>query len=153
VINIIQYLDEAINLEYKVSELYHLFSINFIEDKDFWWQLEIEEKNHAALLKSGKSFFDYGKFPETIFPANLEQLQESILKVDTLISSFNSSWTRKNALDAAIELENSAGEIHFQDFMKSQEESDIAEIFRKLNRNDSDHSQRLTDYILKHGIE
>jgi hypothetical protein len=152
-INILQYLDEAISLELKVSELYHLFSNAFIDDKDFWWQLEIEEKNHAALLKSGKSFYDFGKFPEEIFPNRLELLQESKLKVISLIKSFNSDWTRKKAFDTAIDLENSAGEIHFQNFMHSQEQSDIADVFRKLNRNDSDHSQRIKEYKLIHGIE
>jgi hypothetical protein len=151
-INVIQYLDEAINLELRVSELYFLFSKSFLDDRDFWWQLEIEEKNHAALLKSAKSFYEFGKFPEEIFPDKLELLQESIIKVNLLIKSFNCEWTRKQAFDTAIDLENSAGEVHFQNFMYSQEQSDIAEIFRKLNRNDSNHSKRITEYKVTHGI-
>jgi ferritin len=151
-INIIDYLDEAIRLEYKVSELYHLFSVTFNEDKDFWWQIEIEEKNHAALLKSGKDFFEYGNFPETLFPENIEELKDSVVKVISIIGSFNAGWTRKKAFDTAIEIENLAGELHFQNFMHSIDPSDIADIFRRLNRDDCNHSQRLMEYKLKNGI-
>jgi hypothetical protein len=152
-INILQYFDEAIDLEYKVSELYHLFSMTFIDDREFWWHLEIEEKNHAALLKTGKDFYVYGKFSVKIFPDKLELILEAKTAVISLIESFNSEWTRKKALDVAIDLENSAGEIHFQNFMHSDEQSDIADIFRKLNRHDIDHSQRIKEYKLNQGME
>jgi len=152
-IDIIQYLDEAIILELKVSELYHLFSNVFVEDREFWWQLEIEEKNHAALLKSGKEFYKHGKFPLEIFPERLEILKETISQVNSLIETFNSGWTRKKAFDTSIVLENSAGEIHFQNFMRSDAQSEIAIIFQKLNRHDCDHSLRITRYISDHGIK
>jgi hypothetical protein len=151
-VNIIHYLDEAISLEFKISELYHLFSNAFIDDREFWWQLEIEEKNHAALLKSGKKFYEFGKFPNEIFPEKLELLQESVSKVVSILESFNSAWTRKQAIETAIDIENSAGEIHFQNFMHSSEQSAIADIFKKLNRNDIDHSQRINEYKINIGM-
>jgi hypothetical protein len=152
-LDVTQYINVAINLELKVSELYHLFSKAFANDREFWWQLEIEEKNHASLLKSGKDFNEYDKFPNEIFPDKLELLQDSLSKVNSLIESFNSNWTRKQAFDTAIFIENSAGEIHFQNFMHSEDKSQIADIFRKLNREDSDHASRIKEYKIKEGLE
>jgi len=64
--NLTKLLEEAILLELHVSKLYLLFSKLFPEDADFWWQICLEEKNHAALLKSGKTLFCHRNF----FPMN-----------------------------------------------------------------------------------
>ena len=37
-------IEESIKIESNVSELYGLFYQIFEEDKDFWWQLKIEER-------------------------------------------------------------------------------------------------------------
>ncbi len=50
--NFSQLIREAIQLELNVAKLYLLFHDLFPEDGDFWWQLVIEEENHAALLKT-----------------------------------------------------------------------------------------------------
>ena len=47
-------LDESIQLELNVADLYLSFCHAFAEDKDFWSHLAEEEGNHAALLRSGK---------------------------------------------------------------------------------------------------
>jgi hypothetical protein len=147
--NYTDYIEEAIKLELNVSNLYHLFSMTFPEDKEFWWKLEIEEKNHASLLKSGLSFFEQNLFPQEILPERIEALQSSNLKVKRIAESFNSKWTRIQALDSAIDLENSAGELHYQNFMNSPNNSEIAAIFQKLNGYDKDHSRRILDYKLQ----
>ena len=152
-LEVIHLLDEAISLEYHVSELYNLFSNSFEPDRYFWWQLAIEEKNHASLLKSGKELYKFNEIPLEIFPEKINQLKESINKVSMHIKSFSSEWSRKKAFDVGIELENSAGELHYQNFMNSKIDSEIAEIFHKLNRNDYDHARRITEYKQKQGIE
>ena len=53
----IQILDEAIKLELNVSDLYLVFHEKIPEDSKFWWQLLLEEKNHATLLKTGKELY------------------------------------------------------------------------------------------------
>lgn len=141
-----EYIDEAIKLELNVSNLYQLFSYAFEEDKDFWWQLVIEEKNHASLLRSGLTFLEHDVFPDELIPDNIELLQSSNLKVEGFIESFNPKWTRIEALNAAIDLENSAGELHFQNFMRSKKFSEIGTIFKNLNGLDIDHSRRIRFY-------
>jgi hypothetical protein len=46
--------DESINIEFNISELYLIFHRAFSEHEDFWWQLALEEKNHAGLIKTAK---------------------------------------------------------------------------------------------------
>ena len=49
--------NEAIQLELNVAKLYMTFQTIFPQDDEFWWDLVIEEQNHASLLRSGVEFF------------------------------------------------------------------------------------------------
>ena len=114
------YLNEAIELELNVSDLYLLFYNLFPMDSNFWWNLTIEEKNHAALLKNLKDLYHVcHEFPEEIFSANIEE---------------------------------SAGEAHFQAFTESNELPDPFEVFRQLNMDDRNHAKRIQNYMLQNAI-
>ena len=68
-------LDETIQLELNVADLYLSFAQAFSEDKDFWSHLAVEEKNHAALLRSGKlESLNKGQFPAKVLTTNLDAL-------------------------------------------------------------------------------
>ena len=54
---IIKILDESIKLELNIADLYLVFHEKIPEDSKFWWQLLLEEKNHATLLKTGKEVY------------------------------------------------------------------------------------------------
>ncbi|MFC1541061.1 hypothetical protein ACFL50_01285 [Candidatus Latescibacterota bacterium] len=43
-------MEESIQLELKIAELYKLFIRTFPKDAYFWWELSEEEKNHAARI-------------------------------------------------------------------------------------------------------
>lgn len=59
---------------------------------------------------------------------------------------------RAESFNIAHEIENRAGEIHFQEFMEKGAESGIEEIFQKLNREDHHHSDRIRAYMDENGI-
>ena len=46
-----QTIDESIQLELNVAELYKIFNQEFQEDAYFWRALSEEEENHANLIK------------------------------------------------------------------------------------------------------
>jgi hypothetical protein len=139
-------IDEAIKLEYNMSKLYGVFSEYIDEDRLFWNRLEAEEKNHAALLRTAKEFIDFDRFPKKLVPHNIEALTESNKKVLEAIDSFIMNPSRENTFKLALDLEKSAGEIHFQHFMKADPNDKVTEIFQQLNRDDKDHVSRLTSY-------
>jgi hypothetical protein len=103
-----------------------LFSKIFSEDKDLWWNLCLEEKNHAALLRSGMEYF----MPAGAFP----------LKI-----------LYPKAFLPAIKLEKSSGELHFQQIMKESTDSKIMKVFQRLNKKDRSHLQRIRAFMREKG--
>jgi hypothetical protein len=144
-------IDEAIDLELNVAELYTLFCKLFQQDFDFWWKLVEEEHNHAALLKSMKTICPViGDFPDNFFPDKLEELTNTNKKILELIKNFKKHPDRKAAFEAAYALEISAGEIHYQSFMMMDKVPDDYEIFQRLNHDDKDHAVRIQNYMIDH---
>jgi hypothetical protein len=153
-----QFLEQAVELEHNVGRLYSLYHHMFPDDADFWWQLSLEEGNHAALLKSGMTFLGKGIFPYELLYPNLEQLLQENTCIKELIKRHEThSPSRKEAFDTAYSIENSAYELHFQHTMERKENrdetySELFSIFKQLNQADRDHASRIQAYMLKHGM-
>ena len=147
-------LDETIQLELNVADLYLSFSHGFSEDKDFWLQLAVEEKNHAALLRSGKlESLNKGLFPAKVLTTNLDAL----IKVNKEIKALVKEHTQKppsrgSAFEIAIKVEESTGEIDFSCFMEQAAHSPALELFSRVNSEDRDHALRLRNYMREKGI-
>lgn len=143
------FLDESIQLEVNVSDLYQLFYVKFPEDSEFWWKLSLEEVNHAALIRSINDLF----LPEKILPQGVIQMQ--ILELHQVNQSIKErisrykiiAPTRFEAFSYAHELEISAGEAHYEMFMNEIPESNVEKIFQKLNGEDKNHARRIAEYM------
>ncbi len=151
--NFDQLIKEAIQLELNVAKLYLLFHQLLPEDSVFWWELVIEEENHAALLKTVEQMeATRVEIPEGILPPGLEELQESNQMILKAMEDFEGQPDRTLAFKLAHEIELSAGESHYDNFMRNAPKSRITEVFRKLNGDDVDHARRIRDYMDKHQI-
>ncbi len=139
-------MNEAINLEYNMSRLYGIFAEYIDEDRVFWSRLENEEKNHAALLKTAKEFLTINKLPQGLIPNQLNVLLDSNEKILKAIDSFILKPSRQFAFSLALDLEKSAGEIHYQHFMDSDSNDRLIKIFQQLNHDDKDHAARIENY-------
>jgi hypothetical protein len=146
--------DESIQLESNVADLYVMFQDDFPEDADFWKTLIIEERNHSALLKSGKEHFaPVDTFPVDMLSAVLEELKDTNTNLVKLISQYqDKSPSREAAFNVALRIEQSAGEIHFQQFMQKKADSHYAELFQRINGYDKDHEKRIRTYMKNHAI-
>ncbi|OQY11554.1 MAG: hypothetical protein B6I31_04700 [Desulfobacteraceae bacterium 4572_19] len=147
-------VDESINLELNVSDIYLLFYKFFPNDAEFWWKLALEEKNHAALIRGGKEYFEpVNKFPHNLLHHSLQNLKDTNSKLLSLIKNFeNTPPSREEAFNIALEIENSACELHYQNFIDEEVNSTTDKIFKKLNKDDKDHAMRIRSYMEKHGI-
>ena len=147
-------IDESIRLELNVGNLYLLFHDLFPQDAPFWWHLAEEEKNHAALIRSGKEYFaPLDQFPQGMIHDNISELKEANGKVLSIIKECKAHTpSRAEALNFALAIEQSAGECHFQKFMDNKTDSPIDRIFRELNDGDAAHAKRITVYMEKNGI-
>lgn len=153
--NLSQLIDEAIKLELNVAALYMSFHHTFPEDSSFWWDLTLEEKNHAALLKSGRQhFIQHGLFPSQIVNTKLEVLVQANNELERLLEEHKETPpSRESAFNLAIKLEESAGEVHFQRAMEKEPDSPAMELFARLNKDDKDHARRIREYMRDKGID
>ena len=148
-----QLVREAIQLELNVARLYMLFHRLFPEDAEFWWSLVIEEQNHAALLKTvEKMDASRVEIPEGILPPGLAELQESNQMITKEMDAFKTQPNRAWAFNLAHKIETSAGESHYDNFMRNAPKSRITEVFRKLNGDDVDHARRIREYMVRNHI-
>ncbi|MDH3974266.1 MAG: hypothetical protein OEV42_08305 [Deltaproteobacteria bacterium] len=145
-------MDESIKLELNISKLYTLFLRIFPEHRDFWWTLSIEEKNHASLLLAGKHHFArFSMMPENMLAAKLEKLEMINDELELLIYKLaRIPPSEEDAFDLAIGIEESAGEVHFQNFMQKRSDKPLEKIFHKLNSGDEDHADRIRRYKAKY---
>jgi hypothetical protein len=61
--------------------------------------------------------------------------------------------TRIGAFQYGLELEKSAGESHFEQFMTSVPDSPVLKIFQKLNGDDINHALRMENYMKTNGLK
>lgn len=150
----ISLIEESINLELKVADLYLLFYNLSPEDAAFWWKLVMEENNHASLIRTAKDYFEpETNFPHDLLANNLQDLKDTNGKLESLIKYCESnSPSREEAFNMALNLENSSAELHYQDFMNKEESSKIDHIFKLLNEADKDHAMRISSYMETNGI-
>lgn len=147
-------LDRSITLELKVAQVYRSFAELFPQDHSFWWQLAIEEDNHASLLRSGRDFYlDNGLFPEAMVCRSIAELDQAIQEIDRYMeASQETPPDLQAALEFALSLEMSAGEIHYQNFMQRPPQTGSEDVFQQLNRDDKDHAARISIYMQKKGF-
>jgi ferritin len=148
-------LDESIQLELNLARLYTLFNDHFSEDEDFWWQLSMEERSHAALLQQEKKQPQPLQFfPENLLSKDLEALKAGNARIIGEAERFSASpFSREEALNCALHIEMSAGEAHFQEFMESETGSLTADLFKQLASEDQNHARRIREYMKEHHIK
>lgn len=142
-------LSESAKLEENVGALYLKISTLFPEDRDFWVQLAEEEKHHASIFRT---FFDKKLplflFPEEMMDTDLARLKENNKTIKEVTSHLLSRFKNKmNAYAYALELEESAGEMHFQQAMSAETDSESLLLLQGINKDDKDHYKRIKELI------
>jgi CheY-like chemotaxis protein len=144
-----QFIDEAIQLELNAAEIYSIFSEAIPEDANFWATLAWDEKNHAAVLKTGKDvLMPIEQFPGEILPNVVQALVDTNNWLNSLKEKFSElKPDREAAFSIAIKIESSAGEQHFQRVMEAPSDSNIIKILQELCEDDIHHLSRIREYM------
>ncbi len=152
---LIQLMNESIKLEFNVADLYMTFCKTFHEDYAFWFQLHMEEKDHASIIQSAREAWLSGKeFPLEILSPNVDELIALNTKLASLLEEYSENPpSREIAFNVALDLEESAGEAHFQDAMEQAPSSTLLEVFQMLNGEDKEHANRIRTHMRDNGIE
>ncbi|RNC69242.1 MAG: hypothetical protein ED859_08380 [Desulfuromonadales bacterium] len=150
----VRLINEMIALELNAARLYSLFQDLFPEDALFWQALFIEEENHANLLKNGRRhFLSKGLFPLEMVPESLDPLVEKNRELERQLDFYGEAPpSREEALLAALGLEQSVGELHYQQAMEGDARTEALKIFQTLNKDDLNHAARIREYMADQGI-
>jgi hypothetical protein len=151
---LLRVMDEAVRLEQNVADLYLVFHHAFQRDADFWWRLTFEEQGHAALIRGARGFLrECSGFPDEGLLPTLQDLRECNKRITLLLQEYREKPPgREQAFSVAVELEESAGEAHFQLAMECTPSSKTQEVFQSLNRDDRDHADRIRAYMREAGL-
>ena len=147
-------IDTSISLELAVADLYLHFHKVFPQDSDFWWKMSLEEKGHAAILRSARdSFMPVDKFPAEIIMKSHNKIKKTLSFIIEKIEHLKDNpISRKEAFELSVHIENTSGELHYQEFMTSIKDNEVNSIFKRLNGDDKDHAQRIEKYMKEQGI-
>ena len=145
----IRLIHKMILLENNIGLLYACFGEQFPEDRPFWKKLAIEESNHASLLFTHLEYIlDSKELSEQLLSAKEETLAAINERVEKLIFDLRTlSLSREDAFGVALQLEQSAGEIHFQNTTDKNGAAVPFFIFESLSSADKDHVRKITEYM------
>jgi len=147
-------IEEAIQLETNISDLYAIFSNAHKEHTELWSQLSREEKGHALLIRNATARCDLSELLSNgVISENLTKLERCNHHIKALLKQFQENPpSPEDAFNIALELEQSAGEIHYQKFLNTGDDSILDKVFQKLDQEDKAHSAQLNAYMIEHGI-
>ncbi|KMQ50463.1 hypothetical protein CHISP_2581 [Chitinispirillum alkaliphilum] len=150
---VLQTLRKMVLLERKIGLLYSYFQDIFTEDKAFWQQLTKEETEHATLIETHIEYInDFRDKFKILLESSEDNVEEIINKITVIINDLGKHVkTREDALLLALQMEQSAGELHFQntaDFQDYESEIPIPiQIFQSLAQSDKDHAIKISKYL------
>jgi hypothetical protein len=137
-------LEESINLENNIGELYKLFAATHKEDEIFWCRLAEEEKKHAMILMGLRPWAALGVNVKKYLLPDINALREnnaSIMAVIDLASK--ETPDRTTTFRLASRIERTISEIHFQKLMNLEVDNKLLSAMRDLCEADKDHLKRI----------
>ena len=142
-------IKESIQLELNMASLYEVFSGISPNDQEFWWQLHLEEMSHANLIRSSRdSFSKRDNVPFNLLAGSIKELKQTNDQIAGHIKHYVANQpSRREACEIAFALENTAGDIHYSQFINEDAQRPEENIFQQLNRKDRDHEQRICTYL------
>jgi len=145
------------DLEIKAGKYYKFLADKFPEDSDFWNRISAEEAHHGSLVQSMEEFISEEEFTD-LFSLSVNCLSVLMDKFEAVEKELEEViWTKKKYYEFAMDIEESAFEVHFQRFMsgdiallKNKSVLPVIEIFKNLNRDDKNHYQRIMNLYHKY---
>jgi hypothetical protein len=129
-------LRQMTRLERNVGALYARFAALFPQDSAFWAQLALEEERHAVLIETMKEYFMKSRDIMNRLTASGEDTILSVnAKVEKLLENTGAHvGDRHEALVIALQIEQSAGETHFQSAIEAGGGSPSLLVFEQTRR-------------------
>lgn len=138
-------LEKLKQLELLVADLYLFFATQFPPDREFWLELHYEEISHAGIIdgREKRPFVPYENCAEE-FRIDIQAIDMIIQRVVNLQQEYNTSPpTRVEAFLTAIQIEQAAGEFHFENTVAPSACHARQSLYQVLGREDHSHAHRI----------
>jgi hypothetical protein len=146
-------IEQAIEFERGLAELYLAFHHLHPQDSDFWWELSLAELSHASLLESGRQLFDSDLEEETI-RTDFELLVRTNKELESLLDSIGTEPpSREKAHRIALELEASENEKTLCRIFQLDGEEPAGQMMNQLLDEDRQHSVLIRNHAKKLGLD
>lgn len=144
-----RYIDETVRLGGITSRLYMSFHSIFPADAVFWWELALQEKQHAALLDSWRQCFLETRLRTAEIVESLLFVMEKNNRLEQILDSVNELFlSRAEALSFALELEESTESLHFHKDIAVKLKPQFPGRYKGLQNGDRKHSRVIQKYML-----
>jgi hypothetical protein len=144
-----QIIFQLVEIESNVGKLYRAFASAYPVDSLFWNQLAVEEDRHATLLRTQKEYIvDSPALHEHIFATPVESLYRINSKIEEILLLCEKQVPiRIDCFTIALQIEQSAGEVHLQNVHESPDDNIAVQVLQALSSADRDHAERIKSYL------
>lgn len=147
-------LKACIGIELGVANIYRTFSEKLPEAKDLWYDLSLEEENHAAILVLGGKYNEMGVLPDNIVPSSMHGIKQTVdLVKETEKRAQSESLSLKAALDMSLKLEKTKEESYLPEILAKETDSEVISRLQQLLNDTKLHILRLSDYRKQKGFK
>jgi hypothetical protein len=144
-----QIIFQLVEIEKNVGKLYRIFGTIHKVDSLFWNQLAVEEDRHALLLSTHAEYItESPALHRHILATSVETLYRINSKIEGILQLCGKqSPTRIDCFTIALQIEQSAGEVHLQNVHESPDDNIAVQVLQSLSSADSDHADRIKRYM------
>jgi rubrerythrin len=147
--DLFQKLEACLKVELLCEEIYYSMCNLFPEAKKLFRQLAEEEERHADILTICSGFHKLGVMPDIIVPDSAPKIKESLELAEEMRQKvIEETLSLREALQMALDLEESVAEIYFNELMTEQSEEGIISHLQKYYKDEIPHTERIKQYIL-----
>lgn len=144
-----QIIFQLVEIEKNVGKLYRIFGTIHKVDSLFWNQLAVEEDRHATLLSTHMEYIaDSPALHQHILATPVETLYRINSKIEEVLAMCDKqSPTRIDCFTMALQIEQSAGEVHLQNVHESPDDNIAVQVLQALSSADIAHADRIKSYM------
>jgi hypothetical protein len=144
----------CVAIESGIADIYHSFARLFPKAKTFWYELAMEEENHASVLLIGSRYVKLGILPNYIVPKSLHKMNSTLQLIDYTKKRIKSDdISMKEALDTAMKLELTMEESYLLEVLTRETNNEVIARLQKLLGDTKLHITKISEYMQKKGYK
>lgn len=143
----------CIEVEETACEIYTILQDMFPQDRGFFHDMALEEENHASVLTVATGFNRVGKLPDRIVPRSMSPIYKSHdVAIDIRQKITKNDMSIKEALELALQMEESMVESYFYEVMHSKTEDKVMSVLQEMATYSESHTEKIKNFMEEKGL-